>query len=120
MKAVNGNSYGLFSHFTRLVKFWKKKNDVPLPSFYLELLILEKVEKNLSIERNPNSFGMFFNKLIPEIKKQKLPVLYSGELSLTCQEQNYLDNKLNEAEKSLKEYMKSGKKKHLKQFFSLQ
>ncbi len=127
VKKVNGNTYGLFSHFTRIVKFWKKQNSVPLPSFYLELIILEEMERGLPpIKRSPVLFGNFFiKKILPKIREGKSPHLYNGVLSLTNQEHKDLTRKLKMAEKNLKSYMeynknmKHNKIDYLKCFFAV-
>ncbi|RMG42308.1 MAG: nucleotidyltransferase [Methanobacteriota archaeon] len=118
VKKMNGKTYGMFSHFTRIIKFWKKQHDVPLPSFYLELLILEEMKNGWRIKSDPLSFAAFFCEIVQKVKARKYPELFSGKLSSKNKDVSNLNRILDTSMDLLKDYKEQKKNKLLKQFFA--
>jgi len=81
VKQMNRKTGGVFSRYVRSLKYWKKQNELPLPSFYLELLSLEEFKANNGYKVNCNDFMKFFEQISQNnFSVNKYPPYFTGKI----------------------------------------
>ncbi len=96
VKTANRNSNGAFSRHVRIFKFWKKQNDINIPSFYIELSVLE-IFKDNTFRHSLTDFSNIFKLLIPKIKAGRLPNHFTGKLSFQNEERSRINKILDQS-----------------------